>query len=192
MSSCPQVLCIRGCWQDYIRSRIIKQGDCRNVTMLTVVVLKTGASGQRYRKITWTVGVVEFGDRGRCIRPQNRAWASSQKGSRQHNQWKAKKWDVGITLVNEKEELLQVTWELLTMYDPEFWLKSLVHRLFRLPTAPPCARTLCDCFLLHTSIIAENKNIILYFYIYTCSSLLIMIQCTIQQVVLELLSLLGD
>ena len=36
-------------------------------------------------------------------------------------------------------------------------------------------------FLLHTSIIAENKNIILYFYIRTCSSLLITTQYTIQQ-----------
>ena len=41
-------------------------------------MLKTGASGWRYRKITWTVGVVEFGDSGRWVRPQNRAWASSQ------------------------------------------------------------------------------------------------------------------
>ena len=32
-----------------------------------------------------------------------------------------------------------------------------------------CTRTLRDCFLLHTSIIAENKNIILYLYIHTCS-----------------------
>ena len=53
MSPCPQVLWIR--W-----------------------MLKTGASGRRYRNITWTVGVVEFGDSGRCVRPQNRAWASSQ------------------------------------------------------------------------------------------------------------------
>ena len=49
------------------------------------------------------------------------------------------------------------------------------------PDGPPCARTLCDCFLLHTSIITENKNTILYFYIHTCSSLLITTQCTIQQ-----------
>ena len=35
-------------------------------------------------------------------------------------------------------------------------------------------------FLLHTGIIAENKNIILYFYIHMCSSLLITTQYTIQ------------
>ena len=86
MSPCPQLLWIR--W-----------------------MLKTGASGRRYRKITWTVGVVEFGDSGRCVRPQNRTWASSQWEA-ENNQWKAKKWAVGITMVNEKEELLQVTREL--------------------------------------------------------------------------------
>ena len=31
---------------------LYQQGDCRNVTMPTVVMLKTGASGRRYRKIT--------------------------------------------------------------------------------------------------------------------------------------------
>ena len=35
-------------------------------------------------------------------------------------------------------------------------------------------------FLLHTSIIAKNKNRILYFYVHTCSSLLITTQYTIQ------------
>ena len=38
-------------------------------------------------------------------------------------------------------------------------------------------------FLLHTSIIAKNKNIILYYYIHTCSSLLITTQYTIQHII---------
>ena len=82
-------------------------------------------------------------------------------------------------MVNEKEELLQVT-RVVDYVSSR--ISAKVHWLVCLPTAPPCARTLCDCFLLHTSIIAENKNIILYFYIHMCSSLLITTQCTIQQI----------
>ena len=76
MSSCPQVLCIRWCWQDYIRLRIISEmSPCPQLLCWKEVhpVEDIGKSPENH------LGVVEFGDSGRCVRPQNRACASSQR-----------------------------------------------------------------------------------------------------------------
>ena len=91
MSPYPQVLCIGGCWwqlhpaEDNINKVII------------------GIS-------PWPMDVAEFDDGGRCVRSQIWAWASSQWGT--NNITNGKQRDVGVTITTEKEEWLQVTWEL--------------------------------------------------------------------------------
>ena len=101
MSSCPQVLCIRGCWQDHIRSRIISTRWLPKCHHAHSCYVKNRCIGQRYRKIT---------EQGASLNSvivtdayaHRTGLGQVANGSRQHNQWKAKKWDVGITMVNEK------------------------------------------------------------------------------------------
>ena len=69
-------------WDSCIRPGIISTKwlwKCHHAHRYCVSVdVETGGSGRRYRSITLTVDVVEFGDGGRCVHPLNRASASSQ------------------------------------------------------------------------------------------------------------------
>ena len=135
MSPCPQLLWIR--W-----------------------MFKTGASGRRYRKITWTVGVVEFGDSGRCVRRQNQAWAS--------NQWKQKRGIATghVTVVDYVSSRISA--------------KVSCSLALPSPDSSVSANSLRLLFCSTQVSSPKIKNIILYFYICTCYSLLITIQYTIQ------------
>ena len=60
--------------------------------------------------------VVELGEWWQIRLPIEVGLGKEPMGNKQHvdvncNQWKTKKWDVGVTITNEKEELLLVTWE---------------------------------------------------------------------------------
>ena len=104
MSSCPQVLCISGCWDSCIHSRIISSRwlpKCHHADRCSEYV-ETGASGRRYRNITWTCGRGWIRWWWQMRTPIEPGLGKEPMGSRQHNQWKAKKWDMGVTMVNEK------------------------------------------------------------------------------------------
>ena len=78
MLSCPQVLCIRGCWQDNIRSRIISTRWLPKCHHAHSCYVENRCIRSKISENHRTVGVVEFGDSGRCVRSENQAWASSQ------------------------------------------------------------------------------------------------------------------
>ena len=72
-------------------------------------------------------------------------------GNKQHNQWKAKKWDVDIAAGHVR---------VVDYISSQILARVSCSQLLRVRELSAIA------FLLHTSIIAKNKNIILYSYIY--------------------------
>ena len=119
ISSYPLVLCTGGCWDSCIRPRIKSTRwlpECHHAHMCCVSADVETATPRL--KIISTKWLPEYHlDLWMWLNSVMVADTSAHKsglgqvanGNKQHNQWKAKKWDVGVTIVNEKVELRLVT-----------------------------------------------------------------------------------